>query len=365
MIDAQAIQDEYAKYGRTASQADIDSHQGNPDGIQGVAALLAKDSGRSTSPPASSSTGDWLKKPYADWTGSAATTNTTGQQDVPVSQVGHDGTYNGMNREQWRDTYLGMNGQSQDALNAWLQANGATKQSDNGTYLTPYGESLDLQIGARTGQAKPGWTDYGGQGSATGSIGAGGQGTGTTGAAAGTGGVDSNGQRDDLFNTLLARAHQGLDVSRTDPAVRSQADAYAANAERSRRDYLSANAEKSSPYSQGAQQGQERMTAEQVGQNTGAFESELVGREIQSRRDEIQNALTQMGGMLSQDQQVALQKELAQLNASLQQQQINNQNGQFYSQLGQQNTQFNSNLGFNVDQQQAYWDALRSGLLGG
>lgn len=152
----------------------------------------------------------------------------------------------------------------------------------------------------------------------------------------------SGGQRfDELYNILMGRAQQGLNVNRTDPAVRGQADAFAANQDRSRRNYLGDQAEKMSPYATGAMRGQERMTAEHTGQAQGEFESQLMGREITAKRDEIQNALSQMGSMLSDQQRLELQGQLAQMNDAV-------------ARLG---------LGIQADDKASYWDAIRSGLL--
>lgn len=261
------------------------------------------------------------------------------------NNVGHDGNYNGMNREQWRDAWMGQGSMATPAADAWLQSHGATKLSDNGTYMTPYGEVLDLQIGAKSGTTRAGWTDTGGGG---GNAGSGGAGSGFN-----NGGASSAGsQWDDLYNQLLSRSKQTLTVGRNDPTVRAQADAYSANTDRAARQSLMASAERGSPYGTGAQQGQERMLAENAGQANGAFEAQLMAREVTARRDEIQNALTQMGGMLSLQQQLAMQKELAELNAEIQRQGLN-----------QNQSQFNSTLAFNTDDRNNYWDSLRRGLL--
>jgi hypothetical protein len=52
---------------------------------------------------------------------------------------------------------------SQSGTDQWMQQNGATKLANNGTFMTPYGEVLDLGIGYRSGNVTPGWTQTGGQ----------------------------------------------------------------------------------------------------------------------------------------------------------------------------------------------------------
>lgn len=173
---------------------------------------------------------------------------------------------------------------------------------------------------------------------------------------AGGGGSSSSGygttaQRDALYNTLMGRASQSLNINpQTDANIRTQADPYAASVERDRRAYMNDTAEKKGPLAN--LQGEERLSHEKAGQASGLFESQLVGREMQSRRDEIAQALQLQAGMLSQDQQLAMQRELAQLDAGLRQQQINSGNDQFMGQLGLQS-----------ENQNNYWDAVRSGLL--
>lgn len=273
--------------------------------------------------------------------GGGGTTATTTQT---ATDTGHDGTQQGMTREEYRDRWMSSGIHDIAGLRAWLAQNGGTLLSDNGTVRTPYGETLDMLIGARTGNGQAGWTGIGGGGS-------GGSGGGSGGSGGGSGG---GGQWNDLYQQLMARSKQGLEVSRFDPVIKSQADAYSANQTREGRKYMAARAESGNPYATGALQGEGRMMAEHVGQATGSFEAELMGREVAARRDEIQNALSQMGGMLTESQRLALQKELGYLNAEIQRQQ-----------MAQQQSQFDSQLGFNVDDRRRYWDAVNSGLITG
>jgi hypothetical protein len=117
---------------------------------------------------------------------------------------------------------------------------------------------------------------------------------------------------DELFKLLMQRANQGAAVSRTDPNIRAQVDPVVAQQERANRNYLDDVAEKSGPLAN--LQGERRLMAERGGQQAGAFESEVIGREIGARREEIQQALQLWGSMLSGDQRIALEKELAVLN---------------------------------------------------
>lgn len=124
------------------------------------------------------------------------------------------------------------------------------------------------------------------------------------------------GQSEALFKMLMERANQGTAVSRNDPNVRAQVDPVVAQQERASRNYLDDVAERSGPLAN--LQGERRLAAERSGQAAGAFESEVIGREIAARRDEIMQALQLYGSRLSTEQQLELQRELGQLNASLQ-----------------------------------------------
>lgn len=157
-----------------------------------------------------------------------------------------------------------------------------------------------------------------------------------------TGSSNLGGRANDFYAQLLARSQQGLDVDRNTPVIRQQADAYSANAQRARREYLNDQAESVGPI--GNIVGEERLTAERVGQATGAFEAELMGRELQAKRDEIAQALTLMSGRLTTEQTLELQKELGLLDAAIrreglgvQREGMSLQNDQFLRELALRN----------------------------
>lgn len=132
----------------------------------------------------------------------------------------------------------------------------------------------------------------------------------------GPGGASLSGISQQLYDQLLQRAHQGTQVDANDPNIRQQVDPYAASIERDRRNYLADAAEGMGANANMA--GENRLSAEHAGQAKGMFQSQLIGREIDSRRQEIQSALTQLGGQLTNDQQQALQRELGYLNDATQ-----------------------------------------------
>lgn len=96
----------------------------------------------------------------------------------PTAQVGHNGTLNGMNREQYRDAWMSSGAKSVPEMQAWLAQNGGVMTAANGTVMTPFGESLDMGGNAKGSMAGRGnlvtaWGGGGGpSGPSDGSLGA-------------------------------------------------------------------------------------------------------------------------------------------------------------------------------------------------
>lgn len=219
-------------------------------------------------------------------------------------------------KNSWMDKRYGT---GKEGATAWAAANGINYDGSDTIQLPNGGGYIDIISnfggGAGNGQAMGNtWTPAGGNGSNPGGQGSGGYGSGSGGAGYGS----QDPRWTALYDELLQRSQQSLNIDPNDPIIRNQTEAYNAQNERARRQFLSSQAEKSSPYATGAQQGQERMSAERVGQGNAAFQSELMGRELSSRRDEIQNALTQRGAMLTEQQRLSLQHELSLLNDATQ-----------------------------------------------
>lgn len=184
---------------------------------------------------------------------------------------------------------------------------------------------------------------------------------------------------DELYNTLLERSKQSLNINRNDPVIRAQADAFSAQQDRASRNYLADLAERSGPIAN--LQGEQRMMAERTGQNVGAFEAQLMGRELQSRRDEIARALDSRKDLLTTEQQLALQKELASMDDIIRRMSLSQQDrhfgadldyrnralsqsgAQFGAEMGYRNRaldlsdmQFRDKLGFDYSDRSNYWD---------
>jgi len=195
--------------------------------------------------------------------------------------------------------------------------------------------------------------------------------------AAPTANTSNQGTQDVVRNSYLQQATQGTKVDTNDPNFRQQADTFAAGVDRQKRNYLADQAEQAGPYATGAMRGQARMASERAGQAIGGFEADLIGRELTNRRTEIQNALSGLRGLVSDDQARQLQRELAELQAQMQRLGIESsantsaagqalqerlaalQNEYNYAQLSQQQRQFGDTLGFNVGVVEAQYNTPR------
>jgi hypothetical protein len=164
-----------------------------------------------------------------------------------------------------------------------------------------------------------------------------------------------------LFDTLMGRAGQSLNVDPNDPIIKGQVDAFEAAQNRSRQNYLQGQAESEGAY--GNPTSERRASAEKVGQATGQFQGTLMQNELNARRAEIQQALTEQGSLLSQQDQLALQRELGLINSQLGAQQIGNTFNLGQQQINSNNDQFAANYGANSTDRANYWDAVRSGLV--
>lgn len=292
----------------------------------------------------------------------------------PRQQVGHDGkTSNGWNREQYRDAWQGSGVNSVDGAKAWLAQNGGEWLSDNGQVRTPFGEILDMGENARgsaagNGVFKTAWGGTAGDGGGSG--GGGGAAVGAPAptalpAATGTAGLvspEDEASKNAIRELLMKMAMQGTAVDRNDPNLQQQVEPFAAQQERFRRQYESEGAERLSAQglgSSGAMEQERRLGMERAGQNTGLFESQLVAQELQTRRDEIKFALENLRGMLSTEQSLGLQQQLAQLDAALKRESLAQQGSQFDRSLSQRDHEFGIDSGIRIGEVEARYAPWR------
>lgn len=158
---------------------------------------------------------------------------------------------------------------------------------------------------------------------------------------------------DTLVNQLVGRATQSLNIDPlTDPVIRPQVDNYGAAQTRAANKAIDSQAESGSPYATGAQQAARTQANEQAGFNTANLQSTLMTNELTARRNDIQQAMSTEGQLLTADQQLKLQQELGLIDANLKQQGINSGNDQFLA-----------TLDLNTNNQNNYWNAIGNGTL--
>lgn len=260
------------------------------------------------------------------------TPNSTPPPATPTQDVGHDGVYNGMTREQWRDAWMSNTGVMTPAqVDAWMAAHGATKVSDNGTFRTPYGETLDLGIGYRSGQVRAGFTGTGG--------GSGGSGSGSGGA----------GWQNDQLHQMLMHELQGLSgpFDANDPLIQNRVNSFRNEQARSTQEARSAMMERANYMGagQGYQDAAIQSGIEDAGLATAQYEGQITAQEYERRRSEL-DRLLQMA-ISSSDNQAAreLQAEISRLDRE------------------QQNSQFYDTMGYNINRDQNQLDYLMAQLL--
>ena len=142
-----------------------------------------------------------------------------------------------------------------------------------------------------------------------------------------------SGQAGTLFDYMMGKAGQSLDINRKDPIIANQVNAFDAAQQRSSNDYLRQLAERGGPQNN---MGMEtRMAAENRGQNLGNFQSQLMQQELTARRNEIMQSLQLGAQFMTEQQQLALRRELAQMDNALQ-----------YAYLGQRAFEFDESNEF-------------------
>lgn len=265
---------------------------------------------------------------------------------------------------------------SQNALKSgWEYAAGADPNDPNALVRnTSTGQMLTV--------SHPGYLNYSAPGGA-----AGGGGTPNTGGAepmnpyAPPASNTTNAGGQQMYRDALIQQMSQKEVpDMTNPALRAQVDPYRAAIDRQVRGQIRSDAESSFAGGQSYGEPERLAAAERGGQQAGMLESQLVTREIQNNRDEIQSALRMFGATLSDDQRRALEEKLAMLDAQLKREgmaQTGSLAGQDiglrrelgYGGLNNQllsilfgNDQFNKNLGrlFGLDEANLNRDALLS-----
>lgn len=167
----------------------------------------------------------------------------------------------------------------------------------------------------------------------------------------GSGSLTGGGNNGELYNLLMNRIRKGEGTDANDPIIKGQVDAYRAEQERAKRNYLSDAAEKGGPLVN--LNGEQRLAAERTGQNVSGFQAQLLGRELQSQRDQIMNYIKEAGDLLTDQEKMSLQLQLAEIDDATKRYGIN-----------ENARQFNNDLGLKAWDRQNYWDFQNSPMNG-
>lgn len=143
------------------------------------------------------------------------------------------------------------------------------------------------------------------------------------------------GDANSLYADLLHRANQSLSFDpQTDAIARPQIDSFAASRARGDKNTLSQLAESGGPNSDIS--AATRAAGESSSQANAGFAGQLAQNEVAARRTEISQALSGALGLLTSQQQMALQEELSNLDRQ-------QQESQFGRSLANNAYQFDSN----------------------
>jgi hypothetical protein len=129
------------------------------------------------------------------------------------------------------------------------------------------------------------------------------------------------GQTNALEAQLLAElgpnsTNPAFSIDPNNPVLQNRVDAFGVQQQQGERNTLSQLAEKSGPNAN--LDAATRSLGEAAGQATSGFKATLMGQQLQARQSEIQAVLAQYGNMLTAEQQMQLNEELAQLNLAQQ-----------------------------------------------
>lgn len=177
-----------------------------------------------------------------------------------------------------------------------------------------------------------------------------------------------------LNDTLIRLMTQNTaNVSAADPNLQPAAGAYRLARERARTGEQQDLAERLGARglsSSGAMDTGINQTWDRAGEDIAGFEANLVLNELNTRRQEILKAMALAGDMIGTDQRLALQKQLADIDAAIRRESLGTQRDLGFADINTRmllgllaNQQFNDQLGFNIGDREAYWNYMGLGSL--
>lgn len=259
---------------------------------------------------------------YQNWAGNGNAVQEISRSPEAMSRGGTAPAAQGVSREQYRDAWMGSGAASMADLQRFVAQYGGTILGDNGTVRTPYGETLDMLIGAKGAAAggpaaRPGWTAQGGGGAAPGAPGAGG---GSSDPAS-----DPNTFQGKVRQMILDQLTKlGQPVTADDPTISGEMTAQSRLAERERQARRSASAERAANngflgggQSSGVFEADVQSGYQDQAEGLSDIQSQLFTREITARRQQLSQLLalaTQTGDAESTR---ALQLKLAEMDDAI------------------------------------------------
>lgn len=120
-----------------------------------------------------------------------------------------------------------------------------------------------------------------------------------------------------LYQYLMGRARQSLNVDPNDPIIKGQTDAFRAEQIRAGRRQVRDAAQRGGAYGNAAVRTEERMINEKTGQAVSTYQAQLLAGELQAKRQEVLEALTLAQRAGATQQELALREELAQIEDAM------------------------------------------------
>jgi hypothetical protein len=141
-----------------------------------------------------------------------------------------------------------------------------------------------------------------------------------------------------LFDLLMSRAQQPITPDTNDPVLKAQTDAFNASQQRGATKTLQALAEQQGPNANLA--ADTRSVQENAAIAGSNFQAQAMVNEIAARREEVAQALQGATGLLTAEQAMTLQRELANLDSQYKFYSAGLENQQFYNTLSQRENEF-------------------------
>lgn len=262
---------------------------------------------------------DMSEQDWQSWAGNGNAVNEIARSPEAMARGGSAPAAPGVSREQYRDAWMSSGAASMADLQRFVAQYGGQILGDNGTVRTPYGEVLDMLIGAKGAAAggapaRPGWTATGGGGGGAAPA-AGGPGTGNP-------AEDPNSFQSQVRKMLMDQLTKlGQPLTGDDPAIAGEMQAQSRLAERERQARRSASAERAANngflgggQSSGVFEADVQSGYQDKAENLSDVQSQLFSRELSARRSQLSQLLSMAMAAGENDAANALRLKLAEMD---------------------------------------------------